>query len=536
MLRDYQKAASDAAKGWVKYKKEPCVLSIPTGGGKTHIIHDLAAHFHAQGKRVCIIAHRKELLEQAASKFGDLPFQFYSAGIEKGDINAPIVIAGIQTIYDKECDPFDIIIADECHRIPNNTELGTYWQFIAKHPQANLIGLSATPYRLNGGKLGWGETIYEIGYQPLLDAGYLCPPTNKVSCTPDLDDVAISLGDYKLDEIDNIMTDKGMLCDSVEAIMKYAPARNSVLVFCVSITHCELLQKVLEANGIIAEIITGKTQEDDREEIIERFKAGEIKYLLNCEVFLEGFDAPNVDMIVCLRPTKSLGLWQQMIGRGIRIKEGKKDFLLLDMAGNLAEHGGLGRPYKEKAKRETAAAKGRICPECETWHEKANIKECGDCGYQFPEMETPKVTHNRTIDTETSTVYQVPLTTYTVKDVGYYRHVKKGSNKVSLRIEYYCDTHYGKISEWLSPHNESAWARENCRSFFLERGVKLAGDLREIEMDELVRLASYAKMPAQIVVDHSEKYPRIKKYVWEVKEPEPERSLEEIIEDEIPWQ
>lgn len=536
ILRDYQKSASDAVKTWVKYKKEPCIISLPTGSGKTIVIRDLTEHFHAQGKRVCILAHRKKLIEQAAEKFDPLfPYSIYAASLTKGDINAPVVIASINTIYNKSCNPFSVIIADECHRIGNNQDEGMYWQFIKSHPQAALIGLSATPYRLQGGSLGWGDIVHEVPYNVLFERGYLCPLTNKATGNPNLANVSISLGDYKEDELEAVMVDAELVRASIAKLMQYQPDRESIMIFCVSIAHCEVVKSVMEANGL-QRIGMTHSKAADGDAQIKAFKRGELRYLISCETLLEGFDAPNVDMILCLRPTKSKGLWEQMLGRGCRIAEGKTDCLLLDMAGNLGEHGGIGTPYKEPARKERQGAKGRICPECETWHEKATIRECGDCGFQFPEPEAPKVAHSYEPDMTSGAVYAPqPPVTYTVKDVGYYKHTQRATGKISLRIEYYCDTHYGKISEWLSPHNESAWARENCRAFFLERNVKLVGDLREIEMDELVRMASYAKMPAQIVVDHSEKYARIKKYIWEVKVPEPEKPLEEVLEDEIPF-
>ena len=814
MLRDYQQAAVDTAIRWVKYKGEtPCILSCPTGSGKTHIIKALAEHFHAQGKRVCILAHRKKLIEQAAEKFDPLmPYSIYAASLTKGDINAPVVIASINTIYNKSCNPFSVIIADECftgdtliltpsgekridkikendivitaigehkvksvfkkktkqlleirlsngqiikctpdhpfftargwikaekldkgeglfgikelsflwkaneaacvsgqggereileqkemlqfilrqeiskpneqsrhqaenegyteksstsankkrrqrtpsssaatcitsrawgwvasricgknsqgtaqwhlseslqnrhskrilddchrnkwckslltrkkgagqkenetfnrvwvesidsiertsnetvynlrvaghpsyfangvlvhncHRIGNNQEEGMYWQFIKQHPAASLIGMSATPYRLQGGKLGWGEIIHETPYAILFERGYLCPLINKASLAPSLSNVTVSLGDYKEDELEEVMMDAELARASITRLLQYQPDRESIMIFCVSIAHCELIKELMIANGLTRIGIThSKSHESDKD--IEAFKRGELRYLISCETLLEGFDAPNVDMILCLRPTKSKGLWEQMLGRGCRTAEGKTDCLLLDMAGNLAEHGGIGTPYKEPSRRETQGAKGRICPECETWHEKATIKECSDCGFQFPEPERPKVGHSYEPDMTSEAVY-IPAAPVVVRivDMNYRKHLKKGTtDKYSIRVEYFPnreDLPYGgSISEWISPHNESAWARENARAFMLERNVNIVGDMRDTPMDELVRLAGYMKAPYALKVDTtSGKYPQIKGYVWESPENKKEEIvMEELLDDFIPF-
>lgn len=532
-LRNYQSAAFQATINWLKYKDTPAIIVIPTGGGKTIVIKYLIEHYAAQGKRILLLAHRKELLTQSGEKL-DVEFSYWSKSLKDAkdqSLGAQVTVAGIQSIYNKETPPYDIILVDECHRISNSKE-GQYWTLIEKHPQARLIGLTASPHRLKGGALDWGNIIFNIGYAPLIDEGYLCSPTNKVSTTPDLSNVSIKMGDYTDDELESVMLDPELIRVSVAKIKQYGETRNSVLIFCVSIKHSELLQEVLALNDIASKVVTGKTPLDKRDAIIEQFKNGEIKYLINVELLLEGFDMPSLDAIVCLRPTQSMVLWQQMIGRGVRIHEGKKDFLILDMAGNLRDHGGLGNPIKEKAKKEFKREIGRVCPVCEEFIEGSKISEC-KCGYQFPPSESPLVSHNHNPDTSSKTIYTGEIETYDVTGVSYRQHKsKKGA--LSIRIDYHSPSvKYGAISDYLSAWHESDWVRNKVSVMFKERGHPLASDPKSYTAEDLLWHCALMKQPTQIVVDHSEKYPRIKQYIYGDKKTEPVvQSLDEMLDSD----
>lgn len=526
--RIYQQSAIDAAISWVKYKASPAIIVLPTGAGKTIVIKELANYYCGQSLRVCILAHRKELLQQASDKFTN-NVEIYSASIGKGDINAPIVIAGIQSIYNKEANPFDIIIIDECHRVPNKLE-GMYWSFIKKNPQAKIIGLTATPSRLEGGALGWGEIVYSIDYKHLQEAGYLSPLTNKLSCEPNLKDIKITLGEYHEGQLADVMSDPELLALSIKKIMAYSVGRNSILIFCVTVKHAELLNDAMRLNGMDAAIITGSTADGIRDDIIESFKGGQIRYLINCMVLLEGFDAPDVDMIVCLRPTKSRSLWWQMMGRGVRLSNNKNDCLLIDMAGNLREHGGMGMPFVEKSYREAATDRGKACPLCEEFLAVAK-RQC-TCGYEFPEQEARKAAHLKNHDSKTNVVYEPqPDVQYDIKDVGYYKHVKKATGSISLRVDYYCEgANYGKISEWIAPFK--------AQQFFHERGITLTKAMTAETIDEMVLMADSLKKPESIVVSQDGQWQRVSKYIWLkpsglIEEVKDDRPMGEIIDDWI---
>jgi DNA repair protein RadD len=520
-LRDYQQAAVEAVVTWFKYKDTHAIVMLPTGGGKTHVIAALTEHYYNAGKRIAIIAHRKELLTQNGSKLS-MPFGICSASLGDDNTSAQVVVAGIQSIANKQFEPFDIIIIDECHRVMNVKDVeddatdtsGQYWRFIAKSPNARVVGLSATPYRLKGGKLSWGELVYSVPYQLLLDNGYLTPISNKVKSSLNLDSIKITAGDYNESVLSQFMEDPALIEAAVKNIIAYSADRDSILIFCVTVTHASLLVNAMQKNGLQSSLLSGTTPQGERDIILSDFKSKRLKFIANCEILLEGFDAPNIDMIVCLRPTKSKGLWEQMLGRGVRLYEGKQSCLLIDMANNLVEHGGLGHPYHEASKNEKVKPKGRICPECETFN-KATDKQCDDCGYVFEVVEPPKASHNYTADTNSETVF-MPLVTYDVKGVIYREHTNRAKGTISLRVDYVCDgVKYGVISEWLSPFNDSDWARQKVSKFFKDRGHQLGSDPNSYTMEDLLWHAEHMNKPSKITVDHNEKFPRIKNYEYE---------------------
>lgn len=512
-LRNYQKIAVEKAMTWFRYQSEPGIVSIATAGGKSIIMAAIADRLAAVGKRVCILANREELIKQNAGKLS-LDHGIFSASIGQKDASNLITVASINSIYNKPVAKFDIILIDECQAIPNSDE-GMYWDFIAMHRPCKIIGFTATPYRLKGGKLKWGKVIYEAGYKLLLDKGYVAPITNKVKDVPDLSSVKIRAGDYLDSELSSVMESPELIESAIRHMKVYGENRNSVLIFTVSLNHADLLAAAMEANGMECYTVSGHTSKEERRNILTDFKERKIKWLINCQVLLEGFDAPCTDMIVCLRPTKSKALHEQMLGRSVRLYDGKADAFILDMAGNLAEHGGLGTPYREPGKKESKVELGRVCPECEVFSEGANLKECPECGYEYIASEPHKVSHNYEADFESEAVHQT-IRKYKVKKVRYCQHIKRSTGAKSIRIDYICDnTPYGAISEWVSPWNNSDWARNKAYKFYKDRGVRLAGDTKDMSAEDLLFKAAELRMPSHILVDHSDKFPNIISYEWE---------------------
>lgn len=541
MLRDYQQAAVDAVITWLTYKPEtPAIVSMPTGSGKSHVIAALAAHYYNECKNILILAHRKELLEQTGQKIAIPGICYYSASMGSKELtDNGVTLAAIQSIARVENLPkYDVIIIDECHLVPNDDEQGQYWSLLARCSGALIIGLTATPWRLKGGKLSWGDIVYDIGYQPLIDSGYLSTLSNKLlkDATPNLESVEIKLGEYVQEQVEALMEDPELLAASIRAILHYSQGRNSCLIFTVSVNHAFLVARTLiDIDAPLrtgrVEVVTGETPQWERDLLLDAFRAGEIRYLINCELLLVGFDAPKVDGIFCLRPTKSKVLWEQMCGRGVRISEGKINCILADMAGNLREHGGLGTPFKERGKREPTPVFGKICPECEEYVKPPTARQCSDCGYEWPEPETPKINHDRKPDMETTPLHTPGLpVTYVVDDVTY-KHKKSKNGNEMIVVNYHCaHGKYGSVADFLLPYHASDFVRGKVRQFFRDRGAMLPTPM-PIMNDLLTIAETELKKPAKIAVDISGEHPRITRYEW----PTANLAIEEYLQDDIPF-
>lgn len=535
-LRAYQKSAAESVVNWFRYKDTPAIVVIPTGGGKSLVIKALAEHFAILSQRVLILAHRKELLEQTGEKIQHESIGYYSASIGEKRLDCMITIANIQSIFRApELPPFNVVLADECHMIDNNGDDSDsmYWQTMRRLPDAKLAGFTATPYRLKGGKLSWGEVVYDISYGALLQDGYLCPLTNKMpqDLQPNLSAVEVKLGEFVTSQLEEVMEDAAMLEASIKAMVAYSIGRNSCLIFVVSLKHGELVLDAMHNNGMSnVAMVSSETPSDERERIIESFKAQRIRFLINCELLLVGFDAPCVDAIFCLRPTKSKGLWEQLCGRGVRLFDGKQNCLLVDMAGNLREHGALGTPSHEKAKREKSASHGKICPECEEFV-KPLAKECSDCGYLFPEAEQAKVSHDYEPDTQSSATLAGDICSYDVSDVLYREHKGKNGKPNTLRIDYVCGYgKYGSISEWYSVAPEASdWAKQKAQNLFKARGHELGSPVDTYSFEDLLWKAEHLKKPTRITVDHAGEFPRIIRCEFE----EDKKPVE--LDDKIVW-
>jgi hypothetical protein len=293
--------------------------------------------------RVLILAHVKELLQQTADTLRcvapDLEIGVYSAGLKSRDTRDPIIVAGIQSVYKRACelDAFDLAIVDESHMIPPDGE-GMYRQFLADarvvNPHIRVIGLTATPYRLKGGLICkpdhfLNHVCYEIGVKELILQGYLCPLKSKAGKSKaNLSSLHIRSGEFIASEVEKAMDNHSLVQSACEEIVELTGDRNSVLIFASSVSHGRhIARAIARFSGQECGFVCGETPGLERESLLQRFKAGELKYLANVNVLTTGFDAPIIDCVVMLRPTNSPGLYYQMVGRGFRLHPGKADCL-----------------------------------------------------------------------------------------------------------------------------------------------------------------------------------------------------------------
>ncbi len=354
-LRDYQQQSVDAAINHFKRSHDSAVLVLPTGAGKSIVIAELARI--AKG-RVLILTHVKELVEQNAEKVGLLTedADIYSAGLKQKQTQAKTVVASVQSAaraLTKFDQPFSLVIIDECHRV--SLEKESQYQQILSHlkqinPHIRLLGLTATPYRLGvgyiykfhyHGKVGNPEhgifehCIFDYPIRPLIKQGFLTEPKllDGLSAQYDFSQLKASdNGHYATDQVDDLLNHNGRATTAIIAQIKtLAIHRQGVIIFAATVRHAQEIINLLDDN---AALITADTPHHERDLVIEQFKARKLKFIVNVAVLTTGFDAPHVDLIAILRPTASISLFQQMVGRGLRICEGKQDCLVIDYAAN----------------------------------------------------------------------------------------------------------------------------------------------------------------------------------------------------------
>ena len=330
-LRPYQAEAVSAVYDHLRHRDDnPCVV-IPTAGGKTPVMATICRDAVQQWNgRVLILAHVKELLEQAVEKLHimapDLWMQIgvYSAGLQSRDTDKPIIVAGIQSVYKRaaELDAFDLVLLDESHMLPPGGE-GMYRTFLADakvvNPNVRLIGLTATPYRMATGMICGPENLlnhvcYEIGVKELIAQDYLCPLKSRAGKSKaNLDDLHIRTGEFIASEVEAAMDNHALVQSACEEIFELTQDRRSVLIFTSGVQHGRHVAAYMKRiSGQECGFVCGETPGLERESLLQRFKAGELKYLANVNVLTTGFDAPIIDCVVMLRPTNSPGLYYQM--------------------------------------------------------------------------------------------------------------------------------------------------------------------------------------------------------------------------------
>lgn len=484
-LRWYQSAAKDAIYDYLATKQgNPCVV-LPTASGKTPLLASICTDIAGSwGGRVLVLAHVKELLQQAVDKLqGMLPAHMvgiYSAGLDSRDTSHPVIVAGIQSVHKRagELGAFSAIIIDEAHLIPEH-DGGMYRTFLDHarivNPQVRIIGLTATPYRMDSGYICGPDNVlneicYEVGVKELIVQGYLCPlKTRAGKDRPDLSGVAKRGGEYVESEMAERMD--AIVVGACEEIAHLTATRKSVLIFASSLAHGRHVQTILaQITELEVGFVCGDTASGERAELLDRFKAGTIKYLVNCQVLTTGFDAPNIDAVVLLRATLSPGLYYQMVGRGFRIHPSKTDCIVLDYGENTVRHGPVDAiKITDKTTKGEGEAPAKECPQCRAVV-FAGVARCPECGYEFPFEE-----HGHKDKAGKSGILSGEVTTVelTVLGVKYYDHQKRGDPdaKHTLRVEY--EVSYfppESKKEWLCFDHEG-WPRQRAEQWWRDRSL-----------------------------------------------------------------
>ena len=399
-LRPYQQEAANAAVEWMRKSATPFCIEAATGAGKSLIIADVACSIHEMtGKRVLALAPSAELVVQNREKYlasGNRASMFSASAGGKETrhsvvFGSPLTVKNNISRFQREgADGYAMVICDECHGItPTLKSIIT----AMREANANLrvFGLTATPYRLGSGWIFrqhadgringdntardpyFAKCVYKVGARDLIDQGFLTKPNIGQMNAEGYDTAGMEVnarGQFDAEAVDRAYHGHGRKTAAIVAdVVGQARDRKGVMFFAATVRHAQEVLASLPPE--LSAIVTGGSPKTERDMILRRFKAGAIKYLVNVSVLTVGFDAPHVDLIAILRKTESVGLLQQIIGRGLRIFPGKDDCLVLDYTSNLEDHcpdGDLFSPVVMAGK-EGGAGGNMVC-------------ECPECGYE----------------------------------------------------------------------------------------------------------------------------------------------------------
>lgn len=520
-FRPYQREAIDAITNFFSEKDGNPLVVMPTGTGKSVVIAGFTreAYETYPGTRILMLTHQRELIAQNFAAlirmWPQAPAGIYSAGLNKRDIGAEVLFAGIQSIAKKayQIQRCDLVLIDEAHTISRN-DGSMYKRFLEDlkiiNPYLKVVGFTATPYRMDSGKLHTGkdrlftDIAINVPILKMFEQGYLSPVTTTPTDTIlDVTGVGTRAGDYIQGALEKAVMAGDTTQRAVQEIVTMGATRGSWLAFCSGVDHAIQVRDAIRAHGIECETVTGETPTGERDRMLRAFKSGKLRALTNANVLTTGFDAPGVDLIALLRPTKSKGLYVQMIGRGTRLAPGKDDCLVLDFAGNIATHGPIdmidGDDKGEKAGEGVAPTKE--CPECGE-ENFAGRRTCVSCGFEFPPSEVD--IDERASDAAVISTQAVPVWV-DVDFVSYRKHEKEGK-PASLEVTYLCGV--ARHREWICLEH-TGFPRQKAADWWRTR---LMQGLVPNTVDEALGASTTLPKPSSIRIRPVGKYTEIQSY------------------------
>ena len=465
--RSYQVEAVESIFKYFSNNTGNPLLCLPTGTGKSVIIAMLLKKIFEiyPNQKVLMITHVKELIQQNYEKlkavWNDAPVGIYSAGLKKRESQQNIIFCGIQSVA-KKAELFgsvDLVVIDEAHLVSHNAN-SQYRNFIAKLKESNaylkVVGLTATPFRSNFGLLTDAGIFTDIAFDitqkdefvKLINQGYLSAlvpfaTNHKI----DVSNVKITNGEYNQKELAKVVNSGNITEKILNDAIEIAKNRNKWLIFAAGIEHGKDICNRLNEKGVLTTCVFGDLSNAERDKNIQDFKAGKYKAIVNYGVLTTGFDCPEIDCIIMVRPTLSPVLWVQMLGRGTRPSANKENCLVLDYAGNTERLGAINDPkipHKSKTKnkkQKQGEATLKTCPMCEATNIAQNMY-CWKCNYFFKGEKLSSVSSDLALIEKTSLQFAK------ISKINITIYQKKGKPKC-LKVDYYCGIN--KVTEFLCP-------------------------------------------------------------------------------------
>jgi len=386
-LRPFQSAIVDAVREVYKTQKDVLLVS-PTGSGKTVMFCYLAQAVTAKGRSVYILVHREELVDQVSKTLIDfgVPHGFIAAG--RPITVQPVMVCSVFTLANRVQDyprP-DMVIVDEAHHAAGGS---TWARVLGFWSQSYKLRVTATPIRLDGKPIDYQVMVEGPTVAQLIERGDLCrfrmftPPVV-------LGKLRMRMGDFVKSDIAAAVDKPSITGDAVSHYKKLANGKRAI-VFCISLEHAQHVAEAFQAEGFSAERIDGGMDRAKRKALVRRFSTGNLQVMTSCDLVSEGFDLPAIECAILLRPTASLGLYLQQVGRALRTFPGKEEAIILDHAGNAGRHGlpDDDREWKPepdvpgKAKKKKPVTSVRTCGECFAASRPGSLN-CPYCGFAFP--------------------------------------------------------------------------------------------------------------------------------------------------------
>ena len=511
--RWYQDEAAESAIAAIENPHTHPIIAVPTGGGKTHVIGKIIKRFlYTHPLRdIVVLSHVKEILEQDYKKilkYTDEPIGLYSAMLNSREIKK-VTVAGIQSVY-KKADEFGdvgLIIIDECHLVTDENT-GMYRTFLAEF-NANYVGLTATPFRPRGylhqvKDALFTEICYDLtssaNFQRLIKEGYLCKLLSKATnMKMDTTGIALQGGDYNLKQLGAKFNTDDVTELALKETLEIGKHYAKWLVFGIDIDHAESIRDWLNDHGVNTGIVHSR-MEEDREQMLDRFRSGFYKAMVNVNVLTTGLDIPDIDLIVMLRPTKSPVIYAQSVGRGLRVYEGKDHCLVLDFAGNVSTHGPVDDiMVRNKGEKGTGDAPTKECPNCNCIN-RPIAKNCEACGYEF-EFKV-KVTQTAS---DLDILKKVTRQWMNVTGISFSKH-RKPRAPDSIRIDYLCGLR--RFSQWAAVNSVNNYAAGSAK-YVMKKFYDFPDGFDYTDIDNVLENKDDFIQPKRIFVDTSEKYPQV---------------------------
>lgn len=387
-LRQYQKDIIEKTRVLMREGKKSILIQAPTGAGKTALTVDMLKSAAEKGKRSWFVNHRRELIKQSSAAFAkDTVHHGIVAANFQPDPRHMVQVCSIQTLVNrvKKIKGPDFIVWDECHHVA----AGSWEKIFNMFPDAFHVGLSATPKRLDG--RGFKKYFKSMVHGPsvawLIENNFLSSYKLYAPGGIDTSKLHIKYGEFKQDELVSVVSRPSITGNAIHEYKRKCFDRRA-LGFAVSVEHSKYVVAQFNSVGIKAAHVDGETDSNLRDEILERFRAGEILVVFNCQLFGEGLDLPVVEGLIDLAPTMSLTATMQRWGRVLRIFPGKENAMILDHAQNCMRHG---LPDDERewsledgddTKKKSEVVGVKICPKC-LGAQAAYKSNCSYCGFLF---------------------------------------------------------------------------------------------------------------------------------------------------------